>query len=1246
MEELFEKFTQQYPISKTIRFELKPQGKTQEYIEKNGIIAADEKKAESYVKVKELIDAYHKDFISESLSTLQFDNLAEYERLYNVRKKSEKEEKLFEEVKSQLRKNVVSCFKTNPKFENLFKADLIKTDLFDYAKTEEEVCCLNEFKRFTTYFTAGVFDTRKNMYTDEAKSSSIAFRIVNQNLPKYIDNFKVLQVIKESSVYEEILQLVKTDKVYQSILNGLSLDLFFGINHYDKTVSNEEICNYNVLIGGYTDAESSKVKYKGINELVNKYNQDNAKNNNFHKLPKFKPLYKQILSDRKSQSFLAEEFMTDDAVIDSVAEVARMLHEGVLSLSGKDNLYWLLENLDDYDLEKIYLKANTTINTISQILYGDWSVIKSALEMEYDSKNLAEGKKVNERYLKKRAAELKRNKSYSIQYINEVVFMYTGHRNGVNRYFSDMNGNAKKLFVQFEEAYLAADELLAQKYQNDRGLKKDQKSIDLIKNLLDSIKSIERFCAPLLGEGTEPDKDASFYGEFTAMMETLQKSMSPLYDRVRNYVTSKPYSTKKIKLNFDTPTLLTGWDRNKESSNLAVLLEKEGLYYLGIMNKKSNKIFEEISPCEDADCYHKMNYKLLPGPNKMLPKVFFSKKNMDMFAPSPEMLRHYKEGTHKKGDKFNLDDCHELIDFFKQSIEKHEDWKKFEFKFSDTASYLDISEFYKEVEQQGYRIDFSNISRQYIDDLVESGKLYLFQIYNKDFSTYSKGRPNLHTIYWRMLFDKQNLENVVYKLNGEAEIFYRKASIKKENIISHPKNQPVKNKKDGAEKLASIFEYDLIKDKRFTVDKFQLHIPITMNFGVQAKKKMNDAVQQTICEQDNIHVIGIDRGERNLLYISVIDSNGKIVHQESMNQIEKQDYHKLLNTRENENKNARQNWQEINTIKELKEGYLSLVIHKIVELMLRYNAIVVLEDLNFGFMNGRKKVEKQVYQKFEKMLIDKLNYLVIKTRDCSQKGGPLQAYQLTGQFKSFKELGKQSGFLFYIPAWNTSKIDPTTGFVNLFSIKYTNVEAAQRFFSKFKSIKYNEDSDYFEFSFDYEDFTDKATGTKTEWTVCSYGERIVNVRNPQKNNMWDSKIIQLTKEMKRLLSDYEIDILSDTLKEDMISVMKKEFWVSWLNLFKWTLQLRNSETGSDIDYLLSPVKNVTGRFYDSRPEMEKYNKGEVVGLPVDADANGAYNIAKKGLWVIEQIKEAKGNKPKLAISNKEWLSYAQSHTIL
>ena len=39
------------------------------------------------------------------------------------------------------------------------------------------------------------------------------------------------------------------------------------------------------------------------------------------------------------------------------------------------------------------------------------------------------------------------------------------------------------------------------------------------------------------------------------------------------------------------------------------------------------------------------------------------------------------------------------------------------------------------------------------------------------------------------------------------------------------------------------------------------------------------------------------------------------------------------------------------------------------------------------------------------------------------EGGVLNAYQLTNKFETFNKIGKQSGVLYYIPAWCTSKID-------------------------------------------------------------------------------------------------------------------------------------------------------------------------------------------------------------------------------
>ncbi|MDR0391721.1 MAG: type V CRISPR-associated protein Cas12a/Cpf1, partial [Planctomycetaceae bacterium] len=602
--------------------------------------------------------------------------------------------------------------------------------------------------------------------------------------------------------------------------------------------------------------------------------------------------------------------------------------------------------------------------------------------------------------------------------------------------------------------------------------------------------------------------------------------------------------------------------------------------------------------------------------------------------------------------------------FFKKSIAKHEDWKNFDFQFSDTSTYQDLSGFYREVEQQGYKISFRNISENYINQLVNEGKIYLFQIYNKDFSPHSKGTPNMHTLYWKMLFERDNLKNVVYKLNGEAEVFYRKKSIKDENKIVHQANKPITNKDQNNEKIQSCFRYDIIKDKRYTMDKFQFHVPITLNFKAVGNGHINEKVNQHIKDGKIKHVIGIDRGERHLLYLSLIDLKGRIKEQYSLNKIQHEaygteytkDYHDLLQKREEERDKARKSWQTIESIKELKEGYLSQVIHKITQLMVEYDAIVVLEDLNFGFMRSRQKVEKQVYQKFERMLIDKLNYLVDKKKPITKVGGLLNAYQLTSKFKSFKELGKQSGFLFYIPAWNTSKMDPATGFVNFFDTRYTNLEKAKEFFGKFADIRYNEEKGYFEFVVDdYHKFSAKAESTRLQWIICTNGDRIRNFRNSAQNSRWDSEKVVLTERLRDLFRTSHIDYSNNFLLQSIIDQNEKTFFEELLYLFKLTVQMRNSigketnlyqETIKHLDsndsesisrvtdYLISPVANSDGEFFDSR-----HVKGD---LPDNADANGAYNIARKGLWVIDQIKNAENlKKVNLAIKNKEWLQYTQ-----
>jgi len=1237
-------FIGQYSLSKTLRFELIPMGKTLENIKKSGLLQEDQHRAESYVEVKKIIDRYHKAYIEKTLAKFTLplkshkhqNSLTEYLELYNVQTKDDTQKKAFKDIQGHLRQQIADCLTGTEEYKRLDKKELIREDLLQFVKTREDYDLVKEFENFTTYFT-GFYDNRKNMYSAEEKATAISYRLINENLPKFIDNMHAFQKITTTSIKTSFKQM---EKDYADLLEGHKIEEVFELEYFNHTLTQGQIDAYNTIIGGKTLNETTKVK--GLNEYINLYNQKEH-----DKLPKLKRLFKQILSEHDTVSFLPEVFTNDNEVLESIEKYYEELEEKVLSPKNKHSLENLLKDLKEYDLNKIYVRNDLQLTDISQKMFGSWNIFSQALKAEYTSRIPRGKKEKEEKYEEKREKYIKNLDSISLQQLlDSTKLLDKEYHKSVLDYFAalkntpDNEKDRQNIPKTIKKAYEDIKELLNNAYPDAENLAQNAKQVEQIKALLDAMKDLQRFIKPLLGRGDEAEKDARFYGEFLPLWEVVD-NITSLYNKVRNYMTKKPYSTDKIKLNFANSTLLGGWDVNKEHDNTSIILRKKGLYYLAIMNKENKDVFDQDKMDNSKPGYEKMNYKLLPGPNKMLPKVFFSKSRIDYFQPSKEIYDNYQNGTHKKGTNFNLQDCHKLIDFFKASINKHEDWKNFGFKFSPTAQYEDISGFYREVEQQGYKITFCNVAEKYVEKLVEEGKVYLFQIYNKDFSTYSKGTPNMHTFYWKMLFDQRNLTNAVYKLNGEAEVFYRRASIKTKNIIKHTANKALKNKNVANEHSESIFKYDLIKDKRYTVDKFQFHVPITMNFKNNGNQDITGTVREYIKANNITHVIGLDRGERHLLYLSLIDLKGNIVKQYSLNNILNEynghtyatDYNTLLTTKEIDRDAARKNWQTIENIKELKEGYVSQVVHKIAELIVEYNAIVVLEDLNFGFKRGRQKVERQVYQKFETMLINKLNYLVDKHKQPNEDGGLLKAFQLTNKFESFQKLGKQSGILFYVPAWNTSKIDPTTGFVNLLDTRYSSIEKAQQFFSKFLSISYNAKKKYFEFSFDYSDFTYKAEGTKTKWTICTLGTRIETFRNVEKNSQWDSREIDLTQVLQKLFAQYDIAINED-LQKNIVKQNDKKFFEQLLHLLHLTLQMRNSITGTDTDYMTSPVANAKGKFYDSRNNNPT--------LPENADANGAYNIARKGLWVIEQIKQADDlKKVKLAISNKEWLVFAQ-----
>lgn len=77
----FSQFTNKYELSKTLRFELKPQLETQQLLEQNNVFGKDEIIQKKYVKTKIYFDKLHREFVADSLKDLKFsdEDLKNYE---------------------------------------------------------------------------------------------------------------------------------------------------------------------------------------------------------------------------------------------------------------------------------------------------------------------------------------------------------------------------------------------------------------------------------------------------------------------------------------------------------------------------------------------------------------------------------------------------------------------------------------------------------------------------------------------------------------------------------------------------------------------------------------------------------------------------------------------------------------------------------------------------------------------------------------------------------------------------------------------------------------------------------------------------------------------------------------------------------------------------------------------------------------------------------------------------------------
>lgn len=1221
--------TAQYALSKTLRFEIVPSKITRANLEKHNILVNDRAKQAAYKELKPLFDELHNQFIAESLEQSQIDWTPYLEHLKTKKSnfsapEKKKWEKEMESIEKKLREQIGTLYeKTAEKWKSQINTDskkeilkksgyeiLTEAGILTILKNifPEKEQFIDEFDGFFTYFV-GFNQNRENYYTTkEEKSTAIATRIVHENLPKFVSNREIFKKYEEKylkmndklSSKSRQIRDKKTGKMVD--ITPITEDIF-EINFFNRALSQAGIDEYNRLIGHY-------------NELINLYNQ------NFHeKLPLFKILYKQIGSLHGKWFEIFQ--------IENVESLKNLLNNEYFPQCNAKNeeIKTLFESLRNHEnLQEIYL-SKVAINTLSAKFLSNWFAFAEILAQKKIWKTSSEWRIEATEYTSL-ADILEALKALNPHEIFKDLEDETETKN-----FFNNSSDTIFLEILIREVEKSIENTKNYEWELQEILENfsltNSKHKEILKKYADESRIPAIMLKYFLAKKIEKAGiDTDFYNKLHEILEDYQ--IFEFYDAIRNFVTKKRESPDKMKLNFENSKLAKGWDVNSESNYWCVILRnKNGEEFLAIMSRGNNHVFKkEIGKtknelyCNTSESnWKKMDYKQTGSIVTNLPRIFFSKKNAKQLGVTDEILAIYNAGLFKKWENFSKEALHKIINFYKTWLKLYEKWKIYNFQFKNTTEYTSIDQFYFDIKAQSYQLELLAISEKKLMELEQEWKIFLFQIKNQDYNQKpGKSHKNLHTLYWKNIFE--NISNRI-KLDGQAKIFYQQAL-------------PLvfKRDKDGNEILNKNGK-KIIDKLRFTRDKFILHVSIWLN-PVAKDNNISTLVRELIANNPDIKFLGIDRGEKHLLYYSLTDGSGNILEQWSLNSINGTNYVEKLSEVAKNRDEARKNWQTIGKIKELKEWYISHAVKKIVDLAIKHNAIIVMEDLNTGFKRSRQKIEKSIYQKFELALAKKLNFVVLKDAQQNTPWSVNNAYQLTPKVDNYGDIEarKQVGIILYTRANYTSQTDPVTGWRKSIYLRKWADNTKNRILENFSDIIYkNED-----FLFQY---TDKNTGKN--WELHSQINRKSIERyhheRDQGSGKWQTKQIDVNSLLRDTLENFDFN---RSILSQINEWIEPKSWEKLRFAIEMIQQIRNTwlDEISD-DFLLSPVQNEAGEHFDSRVflrnienELTPHNEK----LPTSGDANGAYNIARKGILMATHIRESEQSEmlPNLYIGDAEW----------
>lgn len=908
-------------------------------------------------------------------------------------------------------------------------------------------------------------------------------------------------------------------------------------------------------------------------DAINHYNEivsaNNMKINEFRqstgtKVPLLKTLYKLPGSAGECDN---SNTITNDAGVINALDTLAEIH------AGTEKLLNTIVNMIDTNPSNIYVSAETKYIARNVLKCESLTIIDSNLDEKIRAENPQLPKESKKKW-ESRISDIKKSPLSLPEYIELA--------NGENsvKQFSDYVLTAA---TNFSNAIAALQPIRDRKWGDTQLIPTEDYNAE--KALIQTATSAG--CALLRTlknfEFTEDDMPG---GEDIAFHDILSNAISVLDEIPRLTALIMRYAISSIDSNIShrftagRPTFLCGFDANKCTQNGNFILRIKDEMYIAIAPEGVNVDMPLIDTESVCKFYYCHQYDAV----RQIPRMFIKSSN---YINNPnnvwvtDKIREYIENdAYKTLVTDNGDVRITMINYFKECLlHAHYDIGE----LADASAYKSLAAFYGDVSEKLCTKEYVNVDHDQIMKLVRNGTLYLFKLTTVNLSPTGKSHMNVNSLISLTAFNPDTMGDPRFKIAPGQFIFHEAKN--KNPYVTHAAGTFVPNKTNNG---GHVFDFDLIDHASHYRDKYTFTFLYQLNHTAKDNvTALNDMVMAEYRDGKFDHIIGIDRGERNLAYLTVTNiKTHKIVYQKSLNTINGVNYAERMKSLDNYDKKSQKSWGTRKKIANLMDGWTSFAVYEIVRLMLEYNAIIALEYLNPAFCKQRKAMcRTSVYKKLQDALVSKLNFIVPSKHDHK---AILNAFQFSNGHLDDKYNRTQNGVIFYVDPKYTSNNDVTTGFITQFMKTAADTNAqANDVIEQFDDISYDKDLDTLVLSYDGTDMY--MTGKRMIYNQKTHSSSEVDLSDIA-HTMCNNIGVEMEKISKSVLLNASLN-------------SRKEF-ARMIRLAKYMRFSRGDE-----DDIYSIVKGPQGKFF-STADL-------IAGLPENADANGSYCISLKAINRLE-----------------------------